>query len=64
MSAVFLEDWIRGCNIWNPTEHQASWTMKIFVVVMGVLTVALVSVVEKLGMVVQVGYTKQSTYTL
>jgi len=55
MSAVVLEDWIRGCNLWDPTAHQASVIMKIIVVMFGGLTVALVFVAEKLGMVLQVG---------
>jgi len=62
MSAVFVEDWIRGCNLANPTENQASWIMKAVVVVMGVFTVALIYVIGKLGMVFQVGHIYTSTY--
>jgi len=56
VSAVFVQDWIRGWNLSSLTENQASWTMKIVVIIMGVLTVALVFVVENLGMVFQVGH--------
>jgi len=56
MSGIFLEDWIRGMNLWNPSEHQASIVMKTFVVFTGIIIVALVAVVEKLGMVVQVSF--------
>jgi len=54
LSGVFVEDLIRGHTKWNPSEHEATWIMRIFVVVTGMLCVALVFVVAQLGTLFQV----------
>ncbi|XP_052121716.1 sodium-coupled monocarboxylate transporter 1-like [Frankliniella occidentalis] len=53
MSAVIIEDWVRGFGGYEPSERHAAWIMRGVVVVLGVITVGLVFVVEKLGMVMQ-----------
>ncbi|XP_034257024.1 sodium-coupled monocarboxylate transporter 1-like [Thrips palmi] len=53
MSAVVLEDWVRGYGGYEPNERSAAWIMRGVVVVFGVITVALVFVVENLGMILQ-----------
>ena len=54
MSAVILEDWVRGYGGYELSERHAAWLMRGVVVVLGCITVALVFVVEHLGMVMQV----------
>ena len=54
IAAVVLEDWVRSMGGWTLTERQTSWTLRGVVVVVGVVTFALMFVVEHLGMVFQV----------
>ncbi|KAK3927999.1 Sodium-coupled monocarboxylate transporter 2 [Frankliniella fusca] len=53
LSAVVLEDWVRGYWGYEPDERHSAWIMRGVVVTGGVITVGLVFIVEKLGMVMQ-----------
>ncbi|XP_055907808.1 sodium-coupled monocarboxylate transporter 1 [Eupeodes corollae] len=60
LSAVFLEDFVKP-NVKIPlTERQTAVIMRLVVLLLGVLCVALVFVVEKLGMVLQLSMTLSS----
>lgn len=55
MSGVILQDFIRPCWGKRPlSEWAASTTMKVIVVLIGMLCVAMVLVVDKLGAIIQV----------
>uniref|UniRef100_A0A6P4FLT4 Sodium-coupled monocarboxylate transporter 1 isoform X2 n=1 Tax=Drosophila rhopaloa TaxID=1041015 RepID=A0A6P4FLT4_DRORH len=49
LAAVFLEDYIRPLRKKPLTEHQTAVTMRVCTVIIGVVSVALVFVVERMG---------------
>ncbi|KAJ1521989.1 hypothetical protein ONE63_002312 [Megalurothrips usitatus] len=63
MAAVVLEDWVRGYGGYEPSERHASWIMRGVVVVFGLIALALVFVVQHLGMVVQLAVSLSAVST-
>lgn len=53
IAAVALEDLVRSMFGWTPTERQTRWLLRGVVVATGLVNLALMFVVEHLGMVVQ-----------
>ena len=60
LAAIFLEDFLKPYVSQPLTEKQTAIFMRSVVVVLGVICVALVFVVEKLGMVLQLSMTLSS----
>lgn len=54
IAAVVLEDWVRSMAGWTLTEKQTRWALRGIVVAVGAINLALMFVVEHLGMVMQV----------
>ncbi|XP_053611489.1 sodium-coupled monocarboxylate transporter 1-like [Plodia interpunctella] len=60
MSAVVLEDFYKPFNRKPLTDRQSNWLMKGVVVLLGVLCVALVFIVEKMGTILQLTMTLEA----
>lgn len=56
LAGTFYEDFLEPAFEVKPTEKKASFMMKVLVVLFGIICVCMVSVIERLGAILEVSW--------